>query len=282
MFNIIEIFFPLIANNKTNKKIREKLNQEDYSALEKNLLTNNEIPLEEYKYKYNESLKVRDSLEDKAKNNIIGVTVATTLITGSASFFDENSYSYFNNWVNWIVFLLVIFSIFYMASAGVIALKVLVEENQISVIPIDAFKKGKILELKTEYEISTNYNENMNVIRNNYIFSSYLCIRNSFICLIAITIMLNMPISLGAQDSKIGKQEEPYSFFIISENNQLDKVHTRKKVIVDLVNKDISDRLIIETGEKYSFYDSQNGLYVTYSLNGEVITLESIKRISFN
>ena len=48
---------------------------------------------------------------------------------------------------------------------------------------------------KIKYDDCINRNISRNIIRNNLVFASYICIRNALICLIMLLILMTIPIA---------------------------------------------------------------------------------------
>ena len=91
--------------------------------------------------------------------------------------------------------ILYVVAISHMLCAGYLALRALVHENKVSVIPVELFVNGKERDLKESYDCATNGNNLRNVIRNNYVFSSYSCIRNALVCLFIVFVFVISPTS---------------------------------------------------------------------------------------
>ena len=71
---IIDVLFPMYANYKTNKSLRQKLEVNDVGIL--SYMDNAEdISTESLKQEYQETLRIKDKLEDKAKTNVVGITI---------------------------------------------------------------------------------------------------------------------------------------------------------------------------------------------------------------
>lgn len=81
---IIDVLFPMYANYKTNKSLRQKLEANDVGIL--SYMENAEdISTESLKQEYQETLRIKDKLEDKAKTNVVGITITITLIMGASN-----------------------------------------------------------------------------------------------------------------------------------------------------------------------------------------------------
>ena len=58
----------------------------------------------------------------------------------------------------------------------------LIEENETYIIKITSLGEGETV-LREDYSQCIEQNQSKNLIRNNYLFASYACIRNSLISL---------------------------------------------------------------------------------------------------
>jgi DNA/RNA-binding domain of Phe-tRNA-synthetase-like protein len=88
MNKLIEIIFPLYANYIANGKVRKRIdnlikrqNSPDEDTTESVV---DEVDIEVYREMYHDTFKIKDKLEDKAKTNVVGVTIAITLIMGAS------------------------------------------------------------------------------------------------------------------------------------------------------------------------------------------------------
>lgn len=84
---LLDAIFPVIPNCRANKIVRQRIhpkneNGEDIepSGILSFIENADNLSLEIIKEQYNETFKVKEKLEDKAKTNIIGVTISITLI----------------------------------------------------------------------------------------------------------------------------------------------------------------------------------------------------------
>jgi hypothetical protein len=136
---------------------------------------------------YKLSLSIKDKLEEKAKNNSVAVTISITLMMGASGIVSnaiENQSIHFSI----ITTLLFVAAVMYMITAGILALKMLGEENRITTFMEDEEDIKNCPELKAECYTAKTLNNMRNLKRNNYINTSYGCIRNALICLSILTI----------------------------------------------------------------------------------------------
>ena len=186
--SIFNCVFPFFDNYKINKKVK-KDNTNIFSYIE----NSEKISLEKIEEQYNDSLSDKSKLEDKAKTSIVGITITITLILSISNVLNGIVDKYNSKPITWIAFFLALLSVVYMVGAGILAIKVLVNENIAYKINIKNLSNDK--KLRKDYECCISKNRNQNIVRNNNIYTSYECIRNSIVCLLIIFIMLSLPIS---------------------------------------------------------------------------------------
>jgi len=83
MSKVFDAIFPFVANWKVNKKLRERLSNQELQGI----LSDNEnaaaISTDVLKDLYSDTMRMKDKLEDKAKINVVGITITSTLIMGA-------------------------------------------------------------------------------------------------------------------------------------------------------------------------------------------------------
>lgn len=198
---IIDTLFPMYANYKTNKGLRQKLETNDGGIL--SYMENAEdISTINLKQEYQETLRIKDKLEDKAKTNVVGITITITLIMGASNVLSAITKKYPMPVFQWIGFVLFVSAVSYMITAGILAIKVLIDENRIYVVDIGASVNDDA-NLRAEYDNCISKNRTTNLIRNNTVFTSYECIRNSLVCLFVILLLSAAPITISPEQSSI-------------------------------------------------------------------------------
>ncbi len=170
LFPFSEAYF---ANKKINKLIANLENME-FEKYRK---------FSELQTEYENTYKRKDKFEDKAKINVISVTLTITLIMGSLTIIKEfmNSQNFFG--INFIAITLFVFSVFYMIVAGINAFSLLMDRNTVYISKLD---ESNLVEIE-QAVLGNNY---YNLIRNNLINSSYKCIRNALIYMFIVMLIL--------------------------------------------------------------------------------------------
>lgn len=195
---ILGDIFPMLGNWSDNKTIRKKIKEnsreyEDLNAVNKASI----IPVEKLKQEYDNGIEQKKVLEDKAKINVTGITIAISLIMGAESLTKSITSKFSSPILYWFVITFFVLAVFYMIFAGLMSIQVITNENQIETMPINIDESKE----KEQYDCCISINNYRNLIRNNYIYSSYECIRNALICLFVVFLMLVFPFSEGADMS---------------------------------------------------------------------------------
>lgn len=136
------------------------------------------------------TLDYKKSLEEKAKTNVIGITIASSLILGLSATISSNNISYLS--LRIIAFGLAVFSILQMIIAGILSSIVLSELNRHYQLFPEDITDPEDQKLRT-IAIDTELNINLNVRRNNYMNSSYKSIKIAIISLLVLFLFLAIP-----------------------------------------------------------------------------------------
>jgi hypothetical protein len=189
MNRIFDIIFPFHANCKANAIIKSRMLSKDESIIPFGVLQRVECPdniknevLEDL---YEQTFKTKDKLEDKAKSNVMGITISVSLIVGSTKLL-----SYVNSEAERLcIIILLIISVFYMIVSGWLVIHMLIDENETYVIKLNSLAEGGG-SLRADYDQCILLNQYKNLIRNNYLFASYACIRNALISLFIMFLLI--------------------------------------------------------------------------------------------
>lgn len=151
MNKVIPILFPFYANKKINDGLRTKLADTDNAGVLSYVESSDKITLETLREQYNETMRTKDKLEDKAKTNVAGITISITLIMGASGLL-SNIYAKFSlPWVAWISFLLFSLSVIYMLIAGIMAIGVLISENEVYIVKLNSLAANSQI-LRDDYD----------------------------------------------------------------------------------------------------------------------------------
>jgi hypothetical protein len=272
MNKFIEAIFPMYANHIYNKKVRIKI--DNFSEEEEDVISNDSIKGDDikfYKEHYSETFVVKDKLEDKAKTNIIGLTIAITLILGSSDIISAIYDKYSSTFMEWVVFGILSATVIYMISAGILAIQVLITNNKMYFVNIERQLAGEQT-LISNYRSCTNLNQLQNTIRNNSIFTSYECIRNALFCLFLIFIFIIIPVKNsettinepGLIETNISSQ---YEFLYSRMAIDFIKTNNIQSTIEDTIINNIEKNSdAFNSNESVGIADNVNKIYIKYRL----------------
>jgi hypothetical protein len=268
--SLIFLIFPFLDNYFKNKIIRAK---RDKFSNQLNQINNSKaIITDVLKQQYSNTIIVKDKLEDKAKSNIIAVTISITLILGASNLLSSIYSKFPYVGIHWISFILFVLAVIYMIIAGVLSIRVLMNENIVYTISLENYTLDET-DLRQEYDTCTVANINQNLIRNNGVNTSYECIRNALICLFAIAVMVVFPYttkqniqSLSVQSSNgynIVYSSDAVNY--ITQNNDQTIVET---MVIDAVNKGE-----ISSSTPVGIINGSNKLFVKANIVNKTITV---------
>lgn len=138
MNKIVDIIFPFYANWKAEKIIKTQMfpqNEQGEDTVSTGILKGienpNNISTETLKELYNDTFKTKDKLEDKAKINIIGITVSVSLIVGATGLLSSINTKFENSLIALCTSaLLLIASVAYMILSGWLVIHMVIDENE--------------------------------------------------------------------------------------------------------------------------------------------------------
>lgn len=259
MLKVIEWIIPSFSNWLSNKTVRNKIEKE--AGLDRPSVKNplDQLSIETLEKLYDADKLAKDKLEDKAKTNVIGVTISVTLIMGAYSLLQNISEKYGVGFIYITAFVLFVCSVIYMLAAGIHAIHVLTAENTFHTVSL-ALDNGL---LKEDIDKQIGLNRARNVLRNNYVFTSYECIRNALICLFAVMVIAIVPTRDQAH-KYVPVHQSRYYLSAEAMQSVFDGIDL--SVVTDFIESQPS-----KEGVKAAI-DENNKLFVKYSIDGgEVI-----------
>lgn len=275
--SIIEELFPSISARKANKQLKEKINSEESQSKVASMDNIEAIPIKNFRLKYGETFEVKNKFEDKAKTNVIGITIAITVIMGSSSLIGSLISKYQCVALHWISFFILLAAIIYLLVSGIDAIKVLFNENAMSTVDLSDLSADDI-SAKEKYDNCTNRNINRNTIRNNIVYSSYICVRNALICMIVLFVLVSVPLTTAkSKDDGVFFPSESsisYSSTIIIPDG-IEVVDINNSIIQDKEN-----RGAVKDGEVYGFVNLDKQYFVQYKCFGSEIVVEKLYRFN--
>ncbi len=276
MSKAFALAFPFIDNYKANKILRQKLSREPPHSILDGIDNTSEIGIDTLKGQYADTMHTKDKLEDKAKTNLVGITIAVTLIMGASGILAAIYEKYSHPIFSWIAFLLLIVAAIYMILAGVLATKVLIDENTIHVVSLKSFAAGEAA-LREDYGKCISQNHKQNLIRNNSVYTSYECIRNALICLFAVLVLSAIPYAAtesSVTDTPCINDFSEYSFVYSSSALDCVKDYDVQNSVEIAIKQAIDSGVLNEDKTTpIGINDSKNALFIKFSIENNIITV---------
>lgn len=149
MNKVFALAFPMFENYRANSKIRQKI----FLAGDNGAITEqekvlrdiealNDDKLDKIEELYDETFKAKEKIEDKAKTNIIGISISITLIMGASGMLSTLNNKYPVSVLQWTAFVLMLAAIIYMLSAGILVVKILTNENEVYKVELKSVGLG--------------------------------------------------------------------------------------------------------------------------------------------
>lgn len=281
MNKVIDLVFPMISNYQVNADLRKKIHPKDENGQDiepESILSYIEnsdlINLDILKGWYDETFKAKEKIEDKAKTNIIGISISITLIMGASGILSVLNNKYPSPAVSWVAFVLIVVSIIYMLTAGILIIRLLTNENEIYMVTLSELASGGEI-LRDQYGKRISQNQNKNVIRNNYLFTSYECIRNSLVCLFVILILTTIPINLKSEDISDNAlyQSETYSILYTSSVVDYIQKHDAQSIVERSIFEAVERIEKNNNAQALGIIDEKNHLFIKFRVIDDSIEI---------
>jgi hypothetical protein len=272
-----------LINIKVQNMIDTMLEKQQYSPLSDDLAES--VTTEVFKEQYLDTFKIKDKLEEKAKTNVVGVTIAITLIMGASGVVNTIYGKFSTQLVNWIAFGLLSVAVMYMIAAGLLAIKVLISDNKMFFVNLQTFADGD-RPLKLKYNDCTYLNTHQNIIRNNSIFTSYECIRNALVCLFLILMLVIIPIKPATNAEKqsqilLNDSNGQYEFFYSAGAVDFMKSNDIQGVVQDTIISNLnSNKDKPHPDTEIGIADLSDGIFIQYSFADNTVNVLLIEPIS--
>lgn len=277
MRKIIDIIFPMYANYRDNRVLQKKFSSMNPGSLLSCIENADAINIKVLKKQYEDTFYIKDKLEDKAKINIIGITIAITLIMSASGVLNTISEKLPTPIVQWPAFVLLTAAVLYLLTAGIIAVKVLFDENIVYTVPLDSFASSETT-LRSDYDKYTVLNRTQNLIRNNSVYSSYECIRNALVCLFVILLLATVPIKFHQNISEQNIFDGKYSFTYSSETvSYLTSYDVQSDVEEAIINSVENNSLSNSLDKAIGIIDSESSLFIKFKLTEDGIKVMMIE-----
>lgn len=223
---ILNDIFPLHNVTKMNKLLRKQI--QDGIDIPDNIDNMDLLLLQK---EYDNTFDAKNKFEDKAKTIVAALTIAITLILNLYDVVEIINNKYSNKLLYLAILVLVVSAIIYMAIAGILAIQVLIKENYVYPIPLD--KEDEDKKKRTLFD-RRELNIKQNIIRNNFIFGAYQCIRNSLFLLMILFVLTIIPVE-NKEQSNI--QTVPYNNSnILFTDNAISWIKDNPNIVIDYNN----------------------------------------------
>lgn len=284
MSKFIDAVFPMYANHRDNKVLCNKYSNVGEDNEPESLLCYiddaDAINTDILKQQYDDTFHMKDKLEDKAKTNIIGITIAITLILGASSILNTISKKFPMPILQWFAFVLLAVAVIYLLIAGIIAVKVLFDENIVYTVSLNSFASNETT-LRSDYDKCIVQNRTQNLIRNNSVYSSYECIRNALVCLFVILLLSTIPIDFQQNRTDENSAHEQYSFIFSSKTVSYLKSHDVQSVVEDaILNMVENDSISGNWDDTIGIINGTSNLFIKFKLSKGTITVMMIEPYS--
>jgi len=281
---LMEKIFPFIDNMEKNKKIKSKLDKLESRKVDLEYMKGyNALSIDQLKDFYNDTFDIKSKLEDKAKLNTVGLTISVSLILGLSDLIIKVNEKIGVNWITKIIIILSILSFLYMVAAALSSMAVLIKKNSVDKIkPEDLLSEE---ELKESYALNTEKNINRNIIRNNYIYTSYECIINSLICLFIIFLLSILSINyyqLNHLSSSANNSDMCINYKIIYTENSTIECHKinidiLKKMVTDIIGRSNDYVKTVKDASEIKIADRKNGIYIKFVKFGNQLIILNVQ-----
>ena len=277
MNKVFNIIFPFYENWKAKKIIKTKMfpkNEQGEHTVATGVLEDIEnadkISIENLKEMYDNTFKTKEKLEDKAKTNIIGITISVSLVIGASGLLSSINTKFENSFIALLAIVLLIVSVAYMIFAGLLVIHVLIGENETYKVNLSSIANGRDL-LRDDYDKCIAQNQRKNTIRNNYVFTSYACIRNALACLFVLLLFIALPNSLSNKfqsDDIETHSSQIYVFSFASSTIDYLKENDVRDAVEKSVISAVEKSQPIEDDGTFGIIDASNMLFIKYEVIG--------------
>jgi hypothetical protein len=179
---VVDFLIPILQSCRANKKIVARMPSVGSSEPLRYMASYESLTLQEAENFHIKSTEQMESLENKARISLMGITIAISIITGLATSLFSLSSGHFSFIMKLPIVILSVLSVGYMSMAGWAALKVLGEVNEVDQLSPEDIKLPEREKLK-RIAIYTERNTNRNLMRNNLVYVSYQSILYAVILL---------------------------------------------------------------------------------------------------
>ncbi len=232
---LFDILFPILRFISANRKINKRIAAIDNKQYENNFLYIGDY--QKYSYEeilpfYQKTIEIKKTLEDKAKISAVGITISTSIIVGlSGLLLNLNIDVKQLNAINILLIILCVIVIVHINISGILALFVIGNKNKIYQLFPEDSKLSKKKQANC-LSIFTEQNTNLNIIRQNYVYSSFLHLIYSVLMLSLIFVLATFNFNGGRNKSvDLLKLSDELAFCVKNNKKQfMDAAHDIKRL----------------------------------------------------
>ena len=151
-----------------------------------------------------------------------------------------------------------------MIAAGIHAIQVLIAENTIYTASLEIDDEL----YKNDLNKKIGLNRARNIIRNNYIFTSYECIRNSLLCLFIVMVIAIIPVQ---KDSHTPESSWQGSYYLSAD--AMRTIHNG--IDLSVITAYIEDQP--QKDGTVAVVDEKDKIFIKYSIDGENVIIYMIE-----
>ena len=282
---IINGIFPFKDNHKINNDLKKKMNtieiddclKKEYCLLCVAPIETRDIDVDSIQKIYDSEISRKSILEDKAKTNVIGITIAITLIMGAYGLCNNVYAKITEPFLKFIVFALFVAAALYMILAGIISIRTIVDENIVFMPENNGIGLSEE-NLREELDICIGKNRIQNIIRNNNIYTSYQYIKNALICLFIVLLISIFPIT-NQQIKNISQNMNNTQYYYSESAAEFMLENDLSTEVGTMVSKYISSIDKLQKDGVYGFINENKTLFFKIEINKDKITVLSIEPI---
>lgn len=272
----INVCFPFWERRKKNIILKNDIDSHDYVALTKKYFNDvdciEQIDEKDLNDLYEREFSRKDKFEDKAKTNIAAVTIFVTLIMGSYTLIDNIAKKYPFVIVSLIASFIFLVAVIYMFLAGYNAFYIISEINIVHRRRIGVQEKENI---RKEYIENTCYNRAVNLIRNNYISTSYACLKNALVCLLLVMVIGIFPYNIIGGSKDYSVHTSKHVVFYSASCNSVISEENERKYIENLILWKVSS-MKSDSGS-ISFVDDNKRLFIKMRVEKDIVNVYLIE-----
>lgn len=272
IYTILPLLEHLVKNHKIDESLKYRIDNYCKSELPQSIKEKSgKALLEEYKF----SLQVKDKLEDKAKINALAVTIVCTLIMGSSSAISGAFKNSSALWLPIVAAIVFIIAVLYMVVAAFTAFWLIAENN--TAYYFSAKSEDLDTELQRECYETTVLNNLTNVKRNNFVVTSFSCVRIALLSLFLVMMLMLSPIIIQptnpAQQQTVSHQSG--QLFFSSQAITYIESNGNRQTIESLILQSHKDGKI-SVNNPVGLIDNAQNLFVKVELNydGSIIIMQ--------